>query len=126
MLTTPSAKNKIEFFDENAPQPPKSDVTYFAWCRCNNMVVSWLVHSVSPSIRQGILWMDKTNEIWNDLKSRYSQGDILCILDLQYEAFSLQQGDLFITKLLTKLRIIWDELENFRPDPACSCTHKCS
>nr|KYP67119.1 hypothetical protein KK1_013442 [Cajanus cajan] len=73
MLTALSAKNKMEFVDGNAPQPPKSDVTYSAWRRCNNMVVSWLVHSVSPSIRQSILWMDKTDEIWNDLKSRYSQ-----------------------------------------------------
>nr|KYP67125.1 hypothetical protein KK1_013448 [Cajanus cajan] len=126
MLTALSAKNKMEFVDGNAPQPPKSDVTYSAWRQCNNMVVSWLVHSVSPSIRQSILWMDKADEIWNDLKSRYSQGDLLRISDLQYEASSLQQGDLSVTEFFTKLRIIWDELENFRPDPTCSCTHKCS
>nr|KYP61297.1 hypothetical protein KK1_023728 [Cajanus cajan] len=37
------------------------------------MVVSWLVHSVSPSIRQSILWMDQADDIWKDLKTRYSQ-----------------------------------------------------
>ena len=37
------------------------------------------------------------------------------------EASSLNQGDLFVTDYFTELRIIWDELDNFRPDPICSC-----
>ncbi|WVZ04687.1 hypothetical protein V8G54_018033 [Vigna mungo] len=32
------------------------------------------------------------------------------------EASSLKQGDLTITDYFTQLRVIWDELENFRPD----------
>nr|KYP39254.1 hypothetical protein KK1_039430 [Cajanus cajan] len=90
------------------------------------MVVSWIVHSVSISIRQSVLWMDNAEEIWRDLKSRYSQGDLLRISDLQQEASSMKQGDLSVTEFFTKLRIIWDEIENFRPDPICSCTVKCS
>ena len=37
------------------------------------------------------------------------------------EASSLNQGDLFVTNYFTKLRIIWDELDNFRPALVCSC-----
>lgn len=76
MITTLSTKNKVEFIDGSAPQPLASDRLYGAWKRYNNMVVSWLVHSVSSSIRQSILWMDCAEEIWRDLKSRYSQGDL--------------------------------------------------
>nr|KYP32815.1 hypothetical protein KK1_046403 [Cajanus cajan] len=67
MITALSAKNKVEFIDGSAPQPPKSDPMFNAWRLCNNMVVSWLVHSVSQSIRQSILWMDQADEIWKDL-----------------------------------------------------------
>ncbi|WVZ21680.1 hypothetical protein V8G54_009002 [Vigna mungo] len=90
MLTALSAKNKSEFVDQTLSKPSTTDDLYPAWKRCNNMVVSWLVHSVSPSIRQSILWMN--------------------------------QADYF-----SKLRVIWDELECYRPDlsytciPACSC-----
>nr|KYP62799.1 hypothetical protein KK1_017350 [Cajanus cajan] len=63
ILTALSAKNKIEFVDENVLQSLKSDVTYPAWRRCNNMIVSWLIHSISPPIRQNILWMDKVDKI---------------------------------------------------------------
>ena len=83
MITTLSAKNKLEFVDGGAPKPAKTDRVYGSWRRCNNMVVSWIVHSVSISIRQSILWMDRAEEIWRDLKSRYSQGDLLRISDLQ-------------------------------------------
>nr|KYP64533.1 hypothetical protein KK1_019133 [Cajanus cajan] len=60
MITALSAKNKAEFVDGSIQRPTKSDTLHAAWKRCNNMVVSWIVHSVSPSIRQSILWMDNT------------------------------------------------------------------
>ena len=126
MMTALSAKNKVEFIDGSVPEPPKTDRTHGAWRRCNNMVVSWIVHLVSTSIRRSILWMDKAEEIWHDLKLRYSQGDLLRISDLQQEAASMKQGDLSISEYFTKLRIVWDELENFRPDPTCSCTLRCT
>nr|KYP44658.1 hypothetical protein KK1_033817 [Cajanus cajan] len=126
MITALSAKNKVEFVDGSSPEPPKTDQMHGAWRRCNNMVVSWIVHSVSISIWQSVLWMDNAEEIWRDLKSRYSQGDLLRISDLQQEASSMKQGDLSVTEFFTKLRIIWDEIENFRLDPVCSCTVKCS
>jgi len=90
------------------------------------MVVSWLVYFVSITIRQSIVWMDITLDIWNDLKSRYSQGDLSRIFNLQLGVASLNQGELSLTDYFTKLRIIWDELENFRPNLLCICHKKCS
>ncbi|WVZ22774.1 hypothetical protein V8G54_001318 [Vigna mungo] len=85
------------------------------------MVVSWLVHSVSPNIRHNILWMDDAQAILKDLRSRFFQGDLLRISELQRDASSLKQGTSTISEFYTKLRIIWDELENFRLDPICTC-----
>ena len=48
MLTALSAKNKVKR----------------RWI----MVISWLVHSITPSIRQSILWMDNARDIWNTVK----------------------------------------------------------
>ena len=33
--------------------------------------------------------------------------------------------DVSVTENYTKLRVIWDELESYRPDPKCSCVKKC-
>ncbi|WVZ05164.1 hypothetical protein V8G54_018510 [Vigna mungo] len=126
MYTALSAKNKVRFIDGTATPPQKEDDSYHAWTRCNNMVVSWLVYSVSPDIRCSILWMDNTQAIWDDLKSRFFQGDLLRISELQNEAAALKQGERTVTEYFTKLCIIWDELDNFRPEPTCSCETKCS
>jgi len=126
MLTTLNAKNKVEFVLGIAPRPATTESTYALWTRCNNMVISWLVHSVSLSIRPSILWMDNATTIWNDIQHKFSQGDRSRISTLQMVAATLCQGDLSVSDYFTKLRIIWDELDNFRPDPICTCKPKCS
>jgi len=70
------------------------------------MVVFWLVHVVSPPIRQSILQMDKAEEVWNDLKSRFFQGDLLRISELQMETSSLKYGDLIMTKFFHEAKLI--------------------
>jgi len=120
-----SAKNKVEFIDDTTPEPAKTDPSHQAWKRCNNMVVSWLTHSVSPSIRQSILWMDKSEDIWRYLKSRFFQGNLLRIFELQSKASSLKQGNASVTEYFTKMRVLWDELDSFRPYLICNCSAKC-
>jgi len=57
IVTALYAKNKMEFVLSTHLCPPTSDLTYSAWARCNNMVVSWLVLSISLLIRQSVIWM---------------------------------------------------------------------
>ena len=72
ILTALSMKNKIEFVLRTHPYPAKDHSTYPVWYKCNNIVVSWSVHSISIPIRQSIVWMEMALDIWNDLKTRYS------------------------------------------------------
>jgi len=114
MLTVLSAKNKLQFINGFAVEPDKDDSIHNAWTRCNDMVVSWIIHSVSPQIRHSILWMENAEEIWKDLRVRFFQGDLLHISNLQMDAAQLKQGEQTVSEYFTKMRIIWDELENFR------------
>lgn len=45
---------------------------------------------------------------------------------LQQELASIKQGDTSIIDYFTKLRVILDELENYRPKPICTCATKYS
>ncbi|XP_040962329.1 uncharacterized protein [Gossypium hirsutum] len=99
---------------------------FLAWERCNTMVISWLHHSISPAIVTSILWIDLAYEIWRDLRERFSQGDVFRISDLQEEIFALKQGDRTVTDYFIDLKILWDELLQFRLVPSCSCHHPCS
>lgn len=55
MLTALSMKNKVESVDGLIQGYPSNHALHAAKKRCNNIVVSWLVRSVSPSIRQSVL-----------------------------------------------------------------------
>ncbi|QHO07029.1 uncharacterized protein DS421_14g460040 [Arachis hypogaea] len=46
-------------------------------------------------------------------------GDIFKIAELDDELSSIKQGDLTITAYFTRLKVIWEELENLRPIPQC-------
>ena len=116
-----SAKNKLKLIKDVIPQPSESDPTFASWILSNNMVASWFVHSVFVPIRKSLTWMEKTLDVWNDLKARFSQGDLSRISDIQMEASSINQGDLSVSDYFTKLRVIWDELVNFRLDHVCTC-----
>jgi len=70
IITALSAKNKVEFVLGTHPCPTTSDPNYSVRVRCNNMVLFWLVHSVSLPIRQSVIWMDIAVDVWNDLKNK--------------------------------------------------------
>lgn len=90
-----SGKNKIHFIDGSIPMPD-SFYPYFDLWECNNNLVhSWLMDSVSSSIAQSIVYMDSAADVWRDLKERFSQGDLVCIAELQQEHYSFRQDSLF-------------------------------
>jgi len=64
--------------------------------------------------------MDNALDIWNDLKERFSQGDMIHIYDIQEMISSFKQGELTVTNYFTQLKILWGELYLFRPLPTCS------
>ena len=114
-------KNKMGFLIGSIPLPSLNDPTYPPWEHCNMPLISWLIHSVSPSIAQSIIYLDYVVAVWNDLRERFSQSDLLRIAELQEEIYALQQGSLTVTDFFTSLKASWEELDNFRPLPPCAC-----
>ena len=42
------SKNKLKFIDGGIKKPQKNDSLYDAWERCNMMVLSWIIKTLSP------------------------------------------------------------------------------
>ncbi|GAU28547.1 hypothetical protein TSUD_268860 [Trifolium subterraneum] len=119
------SKNKLHFINGSLPRPLDEDRDSIAWDRCNTMVMSWLSNAVEPEISQSILWIDTASEIWKELKDRFYQGDVFRISDIQEEIYTLKQGDSTISTYYTKMKKLWQELDNFRPIPNSNCTANC-
>lgn len=65
------AKNKLSLFDGSLLRPPENHPYYRIWSRCNSMVISWLLNSVTKQIYGSILRFNDASEIWKDLMTRF-------------------------------------------------------
>ncbi|KAG7574150.1 Integrase catalytic core [Arabidopsis suecica] len=115
------AKNKLVFIDGSVPRPPESDRLFRIWSRCNSLVKSWLLNSVSKPIYKSILRFDDASEIWNDLLTRYRITNLPRSYHLSQQIWSLQQGTMDLATYYTTLRTLWNELDG--SDCVTLCKH---
>ncbi|CAJ2629828.1 unnamed protein product [Trifolium pratense] len=100
-------KMKFEFVDGTFPVvTDKFDPSYRAWNRCNMLVHSWILNSVSDSIAQSLVFMENAIDVWNDLKERFSQGDLVRVSELMQEIYRLQQDSKSVTDFYSELKIL--------------------
>lgn len=57
--------------------PDEDDLNRHAWERCNHLVHSWIINSVTDLIAQTIVFHDYAFDVWEDLKERFSKIDRL-------------------------------------------------
>lgn len=119
-------KNKDRFIDGTLPKPAVSDILYASWIRCNTMVLAWIQRSIFESIARSVLWIENAADAWKNLQIRFSHSDIFRISDIQEELYKFRQGTLDVSNYFTHLKVLWDELENYRPIRSCSCVILCS
>ncbi|XP_045800552.1 uncharacterized protein LOC123894567 [Trifolium pratense] len=96
------AKMKLEFFDGSLPMP--EDDFYPAF----------------------LVFLENAIDIWNDLRERFSQGDLIRISELQQEIHALKQENRFVIDFYSDLRVLWEELELYLPFPTCTCRQRCA
>ncbi|XP_061358763.1 uncharacterized protein LOC133302960 [Gastrolobium bilobum] len=119
------SKNKLGFVDGSIQPPPIEDHSFSAWQRCNTIVLAWIHRSINDSIAKSILWIDKAQDAWIDLRDRFQQSDIFRVLDLQEDIYKMQQGERLVSDFFTDVKIMWDELDNLKPLPSCKCDNRC-
>nr|GMD89833.1 uncharacterized protein LOC109166622 [Ipomoea batatas] len=88
-----ATKNKIAFINGAIRKSSRDDLEkYLVWEMCNNMVVSWIVCTLSPTIRRSVLWINTTYGIWDDLKLRFSQQDLFPITEIKCKIYQTKQA----------------------------------
>jgi len=91
-------KNKLAFLDGSIPILPADDLNCSAWERCNYMVHSWMLNSVSPQIAQTIVFHDYAIAVWIELQERFSKVDRIRIAALRSSINNLKQGTRYVLK----------------------------
>jgi hypothetical protein len=116
------AKNKLGFVDGSITKPTDpNDPLLDAWERCNDMIVSWIHNSVSPSVISFFILVDNAHEIWRELCERLTQQNGPQIFQLKGALANLTQGNDLVNIYYRKQKSIWDELALHCLVPKCSC-----
>jgi hypothetical protein len=84
------------------------------------------LNSVSDSIAQSVVFLENAIDIWNELRERFSQGDLIRISELQQEIYALTQDSRSVTDFYSDLKVLWEELELYLPIPTCTCRNRCT
>ncbi|XP_019438887.1 PREDICTED: uncharacterized protein LOC109344577 [Lupinus angustifolius] len=111
--------------------PPMDETNYHTWSRSMKRALrsknkyKFIDETISSGISQSTIYIDKTQELWEDLKERYSKGDYFRMLDVLQELHSIKQGDRGISGYHTNIKILWDEFDSLRHIASCMCEIKC-
>lgn len=54
-------------------KPASTDPTFARWERCDDMVTSWILNSLSPNLRDGLQYVNNAKELWEELEDCYDQ-----------------------------------------------------
>uniref|UniRef100_A0A2N9HGP5 Reverse transcriptase Ty1/copia-type domain-containing protein n=1 Tax=Fagus sylvatica TaxID=28930 RepID=A0A2N9HGP5_FAGSY len=95
MMMALTAKSKVGFVNGVIMQPEDESLpVYKAWVRCNTMVISWLLNSLSKEIASSVIYANTAQEIWEDLKERSipdcSCGALKILLDNKQHEYVMQ------------------------------------
>nr|KYP36806.1 hypothetical protein KK1_042044 [Cajanus cajan] len=79
------------------------------------------MNTIEPSLRFTILHMEVAQDLWNDIKERFSVANGPRIQQLKAELVECKQKGMTIVAYYGKLKKLWEELGNFDQIPTCSC-----
>nr|XP_011462766.1 PREDICTED: uncharacterized protein LOC105351068 [Fragaria vesca subsp. vesca] len=123
-------KNKIGFVNGTLPKPVKNPDEQNQWNRCNILVKTWLLASMSKEISKSFSHCKDARTVWLELYERFGQTNTVQLFHIENSIHDCTQGSSSVTTFFTQLKSLWDEKElkslwdekealcNF---PACVC-----
>ena len=110
-----NSKNKLGFVNGSikASSEESDPEGYATWSRCNDMIHSWIVNTLSPEISDSVIYYSAAHEVWEDLRERFSQSNAPHIFEIQRDIAYLRQEQFSVSAYYTKLKGLWDELASY-------------
>ncbi|XP_074313582.1 uncharacterized protein LOC141648764 [Silene latifolia] len=102
-------------------RPSQGETKKRQWDRCNDMVISWILSSVSEEISASLLYTQTAIGIWDELVQRFEQFNGAKLYEVEDMLNQTSQGSNSISAYFTKLKRLWEELRHMRALPTCTC-----
>ncbi|KAJ0536451.1 putative RNA-directed DNA polymerase [Helianthus annuus] len=115
------AKNKFGFVNGKCEKSTEDDVLANQWDRCNSVVLTWLLNSVSEELFLGQVFSSLASEVWDDLKETYDKIDGSVVYDLFKKINSISQNGSTVADYYNRLTTMWKQFDAMLQLPTCSC-----
>ncbi|RVW15472.1 Retrovirus-related Pol polyprotein from transposon RE1 [Vitis vinifera] len=122
MTISLNAKSKLGFIDGTTTMPSATDKPdeHASWKKCNNMILSWILNSLSQDLADSVIFSTTAQEVWEDLRDHFSQSNAPRIFQIERDIACLTQDQMTVAAYYTRLKKLWDELGSYN-DTVCSC-----
>lgn len=98
---TLNVRNKLGFIDGTIQKPPANHRESGSWSRCNDMVATWLMNSVSKKLGQSFLFISTAEGIWKNMLSRFKEDDAARVYEIEQRLSNIQQGAMDVSMYYT-------------------------
>ncbi|KAG8655435.1 hypothetical protein MANES_04G047309v8 [Manihot esculenta] len=115
------AKQKLEFIEGTVTIPDKGSDFYEQWKRCDFMVTSWILNSISRELVDGFIYTASARDLWLEITERFGECNGTMIYELRRKISLISQDNASASVYFTKLKGFWDELGSMETLPPCTC-----
>ncbi|KAF5783598.1 putative RNA-directed DNA polymerase [Helianthus annuus] len=115
------AKNKYGFIDGKCIKPKDDQVLANQWDRCNSVVITWLLNSISEELFLGQVFSKLASEVWTDLKESFDKVDGSVVYDLYKRINGISQNGSTVAEYYNRLTTMWKQFDAMVQLPTCSC-----
>ncbi|KAI3730698.1 hypothetical protein L1987_61872 [Smallanthus sonchifolius] len=115
------AKNKLGFIDGNCKKSTDNEVLALQWERCNSVVLTWILNSVSDELYVGQVYSKLASEVWTDLRETYDKVDGSVVFNLYQKINSVSQNGTSVSEYYHKLNTMWKQFDAIVQLPSCVC-----
>ncbi|XP_022023897.1 uncharacterized protein LOC110924167 [Helianthus annuus] len=113
-----TAKNKLGFIDGTCTRSTKDDVLAGQWDRCNSVVLTWILNSVSEELYVGQVYSRLS---WSDLKDTYDRVEGSVVFGLYQKINSVSQNRTSVSEYYHRLNTMWKQFDAMVQLPSCTC-----
>lgn len=117
-----STKSKLFFVDGSLTSPEHTSPNLKKWTKCNDMVMSWILNVLSKNIAYSVIYAKSARQMWLELEERFGQVNGAKLYHVKKEISNVSQGTNDIASYFTKVKSLWDELDDLDEIPLCTCS----
>ncbi|CAM8893240.1 unnamed protein product [Rhodiola kirilowii] len=125
MIRSLGIKAKLGFVQGLFPKPTDDPYKLVRWERCNGVVLSWIINSVSDEIAASLVHSVSCVQAWNNLQNRFGGDNSMREYSIAKEITLLMQGELTVASYFNKLLQLWGDEDSYENDELCTLGETC-